>query len=274
MNCKSVLKFLIYSSIGLILAIAIVLEIIFITLANGKFAKASDNRTWLIGVGTTFFALFLVIVILGLCGICRRHTVYLIIYAAITAIIFIGLWIAFSYLKKGKQNIRDDFNDYCAGESPHNFIDKLARAYPENIETYFCSNACVCKADKGNFPTAGGYDDMRVDDVGASTVVNCPDNPVKNVKTTILSFIGWMEDKWSCSGLCRVHKYYYYSDVNKGQPVKACKGDMLDYVDKWYIGAYVLVIISAIFTFFGSISSLLYICCGGKEEEKYAKVQR
>lgn len=274
-SCKSFLKFSIYTSIGLILAVAIILEIIFIVLAGGKFAKASDSRGWLIGVGTTFFLLLFIVVVFGLCGICRKHTIYLIIYAVIAALLFVGLWIAFGYLKKGKDNIRDDFNDYCANEAPHDFIEKLARAYPDNIETMFCSNNCKCKADRGNFPTAGGYQDMVIDEEnGASTVVNCPRNPVSEVKTTILSFIGWMEEKWDCSGLCTVHKYYYYSDVNNGKPWRACKDDMLDYVDKWYYGVYALVIASAIIVFLGSISSLLYICCGGNDEEKYAKVQR
>ena len=172
-------------------------------------------------------------------------------------------------------NIKDDFDAYCSGERASNFIGRLSRAYPENLDTFFCSNACPCRADKGNFPTAGDYDHMKVHEDGASMVVDCPRNPVRDVKKVILSFIGWMEERWQCSGLCTVQKYYYYSDVNNGQPIRACKENMLDYINRWYMGTYALVIISAVIIFLGSISSLFYICCGGeRKDEKYARVER
>jgi len=102
MSCRSFLKFSIYASICLILTVAIVIEIVFISLGNGNFGRASGNRAWLIAVGTVFFILLLIVVIIGFCGICRQSTLYLLIYTAITALIFIGLWISFGYLKKGK----------------------------------------------------------------------------------------------------------------------------------------------------------------------------
>ena len=102
MNCKSILKFCIYASLGLILAFAIALEIAFVMLGNGKYAEASGTKTWLIGWGTAFAAVLLIIAIIGCCGVCSHKVCYLIIYSVICGLLFVGFWLAFAYFKKGK----------------------------------------------------------------------------------------------------------------------------------------------------------------------------
>ena len=165
-------------------------------------------------------------------------------------------------------NIHDDFGDYCEEKKPNGLIDKLVEGYPAGLSGSFCSDACLCKADKTNFPDKAPYNTMKTSENGASAIVNCPTNPVKDIKKSILSFLGWMEEQWDCSGLCEKENWFYYSDVNRGEPKGPCKDDILDYVDKWYIIGYALIILSAIITFFGAISSLFYTCCGAATEDK------
>ena len=102
MSCKSILKFCIYASLGLILAFAIGLEIVFVMLGTGKYAEASGTKAWLIGWGTGFSAVLLIITIIGCCGVCSRKICYLIIYSVICGLLFIGFGFAFADFKKGK----------------------------------------------------------------------------------------------------------------------------------------------------------------------------
>ena len=97
---------------------------------------------------------------------------------------------------------------------------------------YFCNNNCPCKADRKNFPNAIIYTFAAFKSNGTSVITNCANgNPVGNKKSSLLSFIGWMEEKLGCSGICSIQPWYYFSDVNRGKPDYKCEDKLLDYVD-------------------------------------------
>lgn len=97
--------------------------------------------------------------------------------------------------------------------------------------SYFCSNACPCKATRTSFPPTGDYIAAVFSLTGASTVNKCPTNPVSSVQQTVLSFLGFMEEELSCSGICKKEKWYYYSDVNRGAPADKCQDKLNEKID-------------------------------------------
>jgi hypothetical protein len=231
MACGSFFKWWIYTSAILILLIGIIIEIIFIVLARGRFAEATESKTRLIVIGTIFLAVMLIIVIIGCCGVSKQNTCLLITYAIITGCLFAGLWVVFGYMKKGKSEIHDDIEEICSGENKGNFIGNLDKIYENNLNAVFCTNLCRCKGDIANFP---GVDYIGADisaEGTASMVTECSKNPVKDERKALLSFLGWLEEEKDCSGICTKQKYYYFSDVARGPPPKPCKDPLLDYID-------------------------------------------
>eukprot|EP00826_Nyctotherus_ovalis_P003412 TRINITY_DN10696_c0_g1_i2.p1 TRINITY_DN10696_c0_g1~~TRINITY_DN10696_c0_g1_i2.p1 ORF type:complete len:279 (-),score=50.28 TRINITY_DN10696_c0_g1_i2:185-1021(-) len=266
MSCASFLKCWIYTSIALLLVMGIVVEIVFVVLACGRFAEAAENKTSLIVTGTICLCVMILVAIIGCCGASKKNTCLLITYAIIAGLLCACFWISFVYMKKGKDNIHDDVNAICANNNKNTFINDLNNVYRNNVAA-FCTAACPCKADANKF-TGAAYATMVRNANGATVIANCPNNPVSGVKNSLLSFLGWLEEKKDCSGICTQQPYYYFSDVNRGVPGKACKDPLLDYLDKWYIGAYVVTIIAGVVTFLGTISSLLYICLGTKKTDE------
>ena len=129
------------------------------------------------------------------------------------------------------ESFNNDFESFCAGNEANGFIQQLANAYPSSMSSYFCSHDCPCKADKDNFHDSAIYLTAEFSSNGATTVLNCPTNPVSSVKATILSLLGFLEEELDCSGLCKKEKWYYFSDVNRGPPPTKCKDKLLDNVN-------------------------------------------
>lgn len=232
MGCGCFLKWWIYVSIVLILLFGIILEIVFIVLACGRFAEATDNKGALIATGTIFLVVVLIVVIIGFCGACKNNSCLMITYAIIALLLCAGFWVAFAFLKRGKNNIHSDIEKVCSTEEgKKGFIQDLNNVFTADLERAFCTDACPCKADEAKFPGVA-YDTAEFDAVnGYSVVSKCPDNPVAKQKNAWLSFLGWLEEEKDCSGICTKGKWYYFSDVNRGIPPKACRGPLVDYLD-------------------------------------------
>jgi len=220
-----------YTSIAFIMAIAIVLEVIFIKLANGKLAEATNDKLWFEVVGTVFCCILIGIAIIGIIAACKQDTLLLIIYAAVLAALFAGFWFAFGYMKKGKNTIHNDFDALCANTVNEGFIAELNRAYQPNMASLFCSNDCPCKATVNNFPNTADYNTAVFQTMGATVITNCPTFPKLGIRTAILGFLGLIEEEFDCSGLCRKEKWYYFSDVARGAPNDRCKDLILKYMD-------------------------------------------
>lgn len=231
MACGSCLKCGVYASVALFIVIGIVIEIIFLILAYGHFAEATESKTGLIVSGTIVLIVLLLIAVIGCCGVSRRSTCLLLVYTIITALMFVGFWIVFGYMKKGKGNMHDDIEAICRGEDKSDFIRDLDKIYDNNLNTVFCTAQCRCKADPAKF-TGPEYTGALFDqNNGASLIADCGNNPIKDEKKTLLSFLGWLEEEMDCSGICTKQRFYYFSDVNRGPPPKECKMSILDYLD-------------------------------------------
>lgn len=232
MACGCFLKWWIYVSIILILIFGIVFEVVFIFLACGKFAEATNSKGGLIAIGTIFLVITLIVVIIGFCGICKSNTCLLVTYAIIAILMCAGFWVAFAFLKRGKNNVHKDIEKVCStDEGKDCFIQDLDNVYSESFDSVFCTDQCKCKADRSKF-IENAYTDAKFDMTnGVSVISNCPSNPTKSKKKALLSFLGWLEEEKRCSGICEKQKWYYFSDVNRGVPPKACRKPLTDYLD-------------------------------------------
>ena len=209
-------------------------EIIFIKLATGKFATATNNQVMLAGIGSIVFVALLLIAVFGACGAYNRNMPILSIYSFIMTCLFVSSWVVFVYMKGGKYTIHSDFEDYCNIGKIQGLIVELDKAYPKSLGSYCCSLECPCKANEENFPLTADYLSAKFKEgTGATTVLNCPKKPFTGSvpKIAVLSFLGEIEDKFSCSGICNKEKWYYYSNVNRGPPQSRCLEDFLYYVD-------------------------------------------
>ena len=230
MGFASFLKCWIYTSVGLVIIVGILIEIIFLILAFGHFAEATESKTLLIVIGTVSFCILLIVGLLGIYGAKNQSFILLILYTVILGLVFVGLWVAFAYMKKGKSNIHNDYEAICKNEKHDTFINELKEVYDANPGSILCTGICLCKADKAKFPASYAGANMNKDS-GARVISECDKNPVSKEKKTVLSFLGWIEEELECSGMCSHERYYYFSDVNRGPPPKSCKGPILDYVD-------------------------------------------
>eukprot|EP00826_Nyctotherus_ovalis_P057305 TRINITY_DN7829_c0_g1_i16.p1 TRINITY_DN7829_c0_g1~~TRINITY_DN7829_c0_g1_i16.p1 ORF type:complete len:243 (-),score=51.14 TRINITY_DN7829_c0_g1_i16:279-1007(-) len=232
MACGCFLKGWIYTSAVLIALFGIAIEVLFIMLACGRFAEATESKGVLIATGTIIVVLMLTIATFGCCGAYKKSTCLLITYAVIAALMFAGLWIAFSRMKKGKDNVRKDMDMICNGQAKSGFLNDMNEVYKnggKSLSSIFCSSSCTCKGDPAKFSDYTGLN-METNS-GSSTVSSCSPNPVAGRKKAVLSFLGWLEEKKDCSGICNKEKFYYFSDVNRGVPPKACRQPVLDYIN-------------------------------------------
>eukprot|EP00826_Nyctotherus_ovalis_P011477 TRINITY_DN12989_c0_g1_i23.p1 TRINITY_DN12989_c0_g1~~TRINITY_DN12989_c0_g1_i23.p1 ORF type:complete len:239 (-),score=62.01 TRINITY_DN12989_c0_g1_i23:292-1008(-) len=231
MSCSSLLKFFIYSSAGLMIFLGLIMEIFFLVLGCGRFAEATESKGLLIATGTVFFVFMLIAALLGICGFKNGSAWMLIIYSIIALLVFVTFWIAFAYLKKGKTNIHEDFFEVCNGQKDTGLMADLNRVYRDDLSSIFCTIRCPCNLDKTRVPATIDYTYAEVSIDGAKTISECEDDPTAKHSRTIRSFIGWMEEKLECSGVCTLDVWYYFSDVNRGKPPYRCGDKLLDYVD-------------------------------------------
>lgn len=231
MGCGCFFKWWIYISIILILIFGIVVEVIFIVMACGKFADATDSKGALIAVGTIFLVICLVIVVFGFCGICKKRSCPLITYAVLAILLCAGFFVAFALLLKNKNNVSTDFEKVCDKTGKDCFIQDLNNVYKKSLATTFCTSSCKCKTDSTKFQ-GSDYANAEYDSTsGASKVSECPTNPVSLTKKGTIDFLKWLEEEKDCSGVCEQEKWYYFSDVNRGPPKKKCREPLKDYLD-------------------------------------------
>lgn len=83
----------------------------------------------------------------------------------------------------------------------------------------FGSATCeIYVEDKGEFPdhTFENYNYTEEKDEGVERVQDCEDHDELDHDYT--DWMVFMEDYFSCSGLCDAHGFYVFTDVNKGVP--------------------------------------------------------
>jgi len=83
-----------------------------------------------------------------------------------------------------------------------------------------------------------------------------------------LSLLKWVEEQFSCSGLCSHQKIYLFSDVNNGVPKGSCYSRLRDWIKEHFL-TYAIVFISI-----GSYMLLMVfvgcgLCCKKPEESNY-----
>lgn len=114
--------------------------------------------------------------------------------------------------------------------------DDIAEAFNElytTADTIYCvaSNGCICyDSDRA---TGGGFSSTET----SSTVVKVQEctaylesayadygvsfDDINDI-IEYLDYFGEIEQDYSCSGICLQKSYYYFSDINKGDPSKTC----------------------------------------------------
>lgn len=112
-------------------------------------------------------------------------------------------------------------------------LSEFLKAYPADLSSAFCSTSCPCKASKTSFPSTPEYSNANFQIGGASTVSQCPKNPLEETKVreSILGLLGFFEEEFYCSGMCTKEKWYYFSDVARGPPLYKCYDKLMEYVN-------------------------------------------
>ncbi len=121
----------------------------------------------------------------------------------------------------------------CSQTNSSGLANSLQRAYPTTLATSFCSSDCPCKASSASFPLTAEYGSAVFNQsTGASEVTKCPkslfgsDGPSSAAR----GFLGNLERRFRCSGLCAREKWFYFSDVAMGQPLYACQSKISKYM--------------------------------------------
>lgn len=215
----------------------------FLKLAYSNFSANAHSQAFFVLIAVAIVISMGAVAIIGLVGMNKQMQSLLITYAVIVSILFFCFWGVFAYMKVGKgifylfikllEALYNQFSNLCYQGKSSGFLGELQKAYPANLASTFCSSSCPCMADKSNFPAIADYSSADFKPTGAKMVTQCPKNPFQgtDVKDTLLAFVGLLEEEFQCSGLCTKEKWYYFSDVSKGQPKYKCQDRLLIYID-------------------------------------------
>ncbi len=121
----------------------------------------------------------------------------------------------------------------CGQSKTPGLARTLQKAYPSSLATSFCSSDCPCRATSAGFPATAEYASAVFNQTGgAISVSQCPKSLFGSDAPTAAAtgFMGKLEKRFRCSGLCAREKWFYFSDVAMGQPLYACQGKISNYI--------------------------------------------
>ncbi len=108
------------------------------------------------------------------------------------------------------------------GQKPEGIAKTLKKIYPEEYQTKFCKKGgCMCQI---NDPTLwADVDNLWSSQTSGSVkITDCEhwedlffSGDDEDFASYTMEFMGMIEQKFSCSGVCKVDKFYYFSDLNE-----------------------------------------------------------
>jgi hypothetical protein len=239
---------------------------IFLKIGLSNFAKISDYSGVFLVVAILLFSIMLIASIIGFLGSFRRSTTSLSLYVFIIWTLFIVFWVLFAIFLKKKTDFENQVLDLCNNRVASGLAAKLQKAYHNKLPTQFCSKVCPCASEASRFPASSEYTSAVFNSTGAQNVYQCPkdiyngDSPKKEAT----GFLGELENRFECSGLCTREKWFYFSNVNRGAPLYSCQDTILSYISEKFIMAYGIILTCAVIMFFAPTPAIVYICVSSR----------
>ena len=157
------------------------------------------------------------------------------------ALFFITFWV----LYKDEHAYKDQIKEACDNneKADAEWIEDLHDAYDPSMRAAFCSKACPCSAKKEEFIYGkhhqfyNYYHKMVIDLDGPQTITQCEGygDAIPKVRKRIVALLSYLENEYSCSGLCKPEPFFMFSDVKHGVPKGSCRGKLESYIDGNYL---------------------------------------
>jgi len=204
--------------------------------------------------------------IIGFLGSLRKNTTFLTLYAFIIWTLFIVFWAVFAIFLKKRADFEYQVLDLCNNRVASGLAATLQKAYANNLPTQFCSKECPCASEASRFPSSSEYVSAVFDPEGAQNVYQCPKDIYNgnNPRKEATGFLGELENRFECSGLCTREKWFYFSNVNRGAPLYSCQDTILSYISEKFIMAYGIILTCAVIMFFAPVPAIVFICISSK----------
>lgn len=238
---------------------------IFLKVGLSNFAKVSDYSSVFIIVAIVLFSAMVIASIIGIFGAFKRNITFLTIYIFAVWLLFIVFWILFAAFLQKKTDFENQVLDLCNNRVASGLAAKLQKAYPSYLPTKFCSAECPCASDTTRFPSTAEYTSAAFSPIGAQNIYQCPnkiytDEPNKEAT----GFLGELENRFECSGLCTREKWFYFSNVNRGAPLYSCQDTILSYILEKFIMAYGIILTCAVIMFFAPTPAIVFLCVNSR----------
>mmetsp|Transcript_30052 Transcript_30052/g.5432 ORF Transcript_30052/g.5432 Transcript_30052/m.5432 type:complete len:109 (+) Transcript_30052:638-964(+) len=80
-----------------------------------------------------------------------------------------------------------------------------------------------------------------------------------------LDLLTWVEEEFSCAGLCTPIPYYLFSDINEGEPDGSCYTELKDWIDENFLTYGAVCIVAAIILLLEPIFACCLCCKSDKK---------
>lgn len=236
------LKTIVCLSTVLTLALGVISIVCSVTIGTNDLFISSVKETKLVVMYLLLvFGIILVLLSLtGIVGVCKKSSCCLAIYNIGIFIFFIVFMaVGIGALALFKHYKVDDIDNYhaCANTS---WLED-ANNYAIKAQDYLCHDPCPCNLNI----TSPIPIDYNISVNGSSKLQDC-----QGFKKNFSSFDDYftamelIEREFNCAGVCGLSPYYLFTDVNRGEPRKACAPKIQDYLDTYSkrIGAVSIVV--------------------------------
>lgn len=239
---------------------------IFLRIGLSNFARVAGYSGVFVAVAAVLFSVMAAASACGLLGSFRKNATCLSIYVFAIWALFVVFWILFAAFLKKKADFENQVLDLCNNRVASGLAATLQKAYPSNLPTQFCSGQCPCASDASRFPSTSEYTSALFSPAGARNVYQCPNNIYSNnqPKKEAMGFLGELENRFECSGLCTREKWFYFSDVNRGAPLYSCQSTILSYISEKFIMAYGIILTCAVIMFFAPTPAVVFMCVNSR----------
>ena len=182
----------------------------------------------------------------------------------------------FVMIYKNKNTIKVELTKTCDGTMTEGWMYDINKIYTYSLDNIMCTAECPCSASQDMYK-GDRYNNMVTSPDGYYTIMSCPNyNTVlgKNIPThKHIKLLQYLENKYTCSGICTQELYEYFSDVRVGPPLDNCQSGLIDTSG---IQSKTLMIYSLIFGcyFLLVLGVSIAHCCTPKLKENYKEIDK
>lgn len=93
------------------------------------------------------------------------------------------------------------------------------------------------------------------------------DNYFDDNERKYLDLLTWIEEEFSCAGLCTQLPFYLFSDINDGVPDGNCYEELKDWIDENFLSYGVVCLVAGIILILETIFACC-LCCRKEDTSK------